>query len=258
MTHNKSKIRQSFSAAAASYDAMARLQKQVAVDLLHQSEMPTSHQTVLDLGCGTGFLTEKLADHVAVENLFALDIALSMLHQSRQRPALTRCHHICADAEALPFVDNQFNWIYSSLALQWCSDLSAVFKGVQQCLKASGKLAFATFGPATLKELKTAWKHVDDAVHVNYFYPSDHIEMALQRTGFTSIHLNSRLYTLSYRDVWALMRELKGIGAQHVNGRQSQRLITRKHINQMIAAYPKQFNGDIIASYEIFFVQAQL
>jgi len=258
MTHNKSKIRQSFSAAAASYDAMARLQKQVAVDLLHQSEMPTSAQTVLDLGCGTGFLTEKLADHVAVENLFALDIALPMLHRARQRPALTRCHHICADAEALPFVDNQFDWIYSSLALQWCADLHSVFKGFQRCLKTSGKLAFSTFGPASLKELKTAWKQVDEAVHVNDFYPSGRIKMDLQRAGFTSIHLNSRLYTLSYRDVWALMRELKGIGAQHVNGRQSQRLITRKHIDQMIAAYPKQFNGDIIASYEIFFVQAEL
>jgi len=254
---DKSKIRQSFSAAAESYDAMARLQKQVAVDLLHQAEMPIPTHTVLDVGCGTGFLTEKLVDHVAVDKLFALDMALPMLQRTRQRPALASCHCICGDAERLPFADNSFDRIYSSLALQWCSDLSAVFKGMEQCLKTSGKLAFSTFGPATLKELKLAWTQVDDAVHVNDFYPSDQIEMDLQCAGFTSIHVNSGIYTLSYRDVWALMRELKETGAHHVKGRQSQRLITRTHINQMIAAYPEQANGDIIASYEIFFVQAE-
>jgi len=254
--HNKRKIRQSFSKAADSYDRMARLQKQVALDLLHDCGLPEPNQQVLDVGCGTGFLTEKLVCSHAVNQLVALDIALPMLQKTRMRPLLHCCHRVCADAENLPFGEAVFDSIYSSLALQWCPSLTETLTGFRRILKPAGKLFFSTFGPQSLQELRMAWQAVDDKPHVNEFVSQDALRLALQHAGFRQIDVKRRIYEVKYPDVWALMRELKAIGAQHVNRTATSTLVTRKQMEQMIAAYLKLEAGGIIATNEIFFVQA--
>ncbi len=255
---NKQKIRQSFSQAAESYDQMARLQKQVALALLNWCGLPDADQTVLDVGCGTGFLTEKIADNVAVGQLVAVDIALPMLYKTFKRCGLNDCYRVCADAENLPFSDASFDAVYSSLALQWCQSLSNALKGFKQILKPGGALFFSTFGPGSLIELKTAWSRVDNKPHVNEFDSVDEIRLALQAAGFKQIEIIRRLYPMHYADVWALMRELKAIGARHVAREPRQPLVTRRQMEQMIQAYPKQKNGSIVASNEILFVRAYL
>ncbi len=254
----KRKIRQSFSAAADSYDQMARLQQQVAQDLLRCYGLPAQNQSVLDVGCGTGFLTEKLAGVQSLNQLVALDIALPMLQKTCARPALRGCYRVCADAENLPFNASAFDAIYSSLALQWCQSLTNALKSFRRTLKPGGKLFFSTFGPQSLQELKTAWQSVDDQPHVNEFLSIDEVRQALKWAGFGQIDLRRRLYAMDYPDVWALMRELKAIGAHHVNSAPGQLLVTRKSMEKMIEAYPKQPSGGIQASYDIIFVQAGL
>jgi malonyl-CoA O-methyltransferase len=255
---NKQKIRQSFSKAAHSYDQMARLQKQVARDLLDWSGLPQTGQTVLELGCGTGFLTEYLAAELLGGQLVALDIALPMLHKTRARPGLSRCSGICADAENLPFSEAVFDAIYSSLALQWCQSLTETFKGFSHSLKPGGKLVFSTFGPQSLQELKMAWAAVDDNRHVNSFMSVDSIRQALQSAGFKQVKSRQHLYEMAYPDVWALMRELKAIGAHHVDREPGQLMVTPQQMGRMVNAYPKQKTGGIIASNDIIFVQAWL
>lgn len=251
---DKRKIRESFAAASISYDGYAALQRRVALTLLEKLPLDAPAGPLLDVGCGTGFMTQQLHQRFEGENLLAMDIAMPMTQLARIKTPSAR--YFCADAEAMPLLENSVGMIVSNLALQWCQSLPDVFSDFHRVLRSNGQLAFATFGPETLQELKAAWAVVDDYSHVNSFYSLEQIESFLQAAGFGAIEIESRVYRNRYASVMALMQELKGIGAHNVTAGRNKSLTTRKQLQQMMAAYPKHDGGDIAASYEIIYVKA--
>ncbi|WKJ88840.1 malonyl-ACP O-methyltransferase BioC [Methylomonas montana] len=255
---DKTKIRRSFAAAAVSYDSLAALQRQVGMALLEKFPLQPAAGPVLDMGCGTGFLTRQLGAANVNQTLLALDIALPMLQAARRNNRNVPADYLCADAEKLPFAADTVRQIYSNLALQWCQDLAAVFADARRILMSGGQLAFSTFGPATLRELKAAWATVDGFVHVNDFYSSEQIQDFLHTAGLTTVDVESVLYQSRYPSVLALMHELKGIGAHNVSQARNRRPTTRGQLQQMIRHYEVSMVGqEITASYEIIFVRAR-
>ena len=255
---DKTKVRHSFAAAAQSYDAAALLQRQVGELLLHTFPLQPQPGIILDLGCGTGFLTRQLAaGAINGQDLLAVDIALPMLAAARQKNAAIAPAYVCADAEQLPFAAASLQQIYTNLALQWCQNLSVVFADSRRALQPGGQLAFSTFGPATLQELKTAWRAVDSYTHVNELDSSQQIEHFLTVAGFRDMVSHTRIYQSAYPSVMALMRELKDLGAHNVNSSRNRQVTSRRQLQEMIKHYESwQVGQQIIASYEIIFVRA--
>ncbi|GAW85967.1 malonyl-CoA O-methyltransferase [Bathymodiolus platifrons methanotrophic gill symbiont] len=254
---DKRQIRQSFANAAQSYDAMATLQRKVGHELIAKLAMP--HEAmVVDVGCGTGFFTQQLRDRALLENILALDVAMPMLLKARQRLDDISIPLVCADAEQLPFASHSIDGLVSNLALQWCQGLGEMFADVFRVLRANGSFVFSTFGESALCELKAAWAAVDDYPHVNDFCNLSLIKQHLQAAGFVDVQLESRVYQIKYNDVIELMRELKGIGAHNVSQARNKTLTTKGQLQVLVAAYPKDDDGKITASYEIIYVQAKV
>jgi len=258
LSFDKAKLRQSFSAASATYDGVAELQRTVGKSLL--SAVDTAHLSgiVLDIGCGTGFLTGGLLALSPGISVIALDIALSMLHATQHKlSGGDNVRYVCADAEALPLAAHSIGHVFSNLALQWCSRPDAVFNDIRRVLKPGGQLVFSTFGPQTLQELKTAWAGVDDYSHVNEFYDRQDIGLFLQQAGFNDININSKTYLPNYESVPALMRELKGIGAHNVLAGRNRCMTGKTAMQGMITAYQAACEGQVItATFEVITVTA--
>ncbi len=256
MKKDKLKVRHAFAQAAPHYDDFAHLQRTVANRLLEKSSLNTLKGNVLDIGCGTGYLTAQLQRMGGYQQLIALDIALPMLQIAQQR-LQAPVHYLCGDAEAIPFQAEALDAVFSSLALQWCNHLSATLGDLRRVLKPGGTLAFATFGAQTLVELKQAWASVDQYRHINDFYTPRQLQALLPEDAWQAVRVEQQLYRPEYSSVALLLQELKGLGAQSVTSGRKPQLTSKKQMQQMVEAYPKiNAAGRIVASFEVIWVIA--
>lgn len=249
------KIKNAFAKAALSYDDNASLQRQVAVDLLRRFDITADCGRLLDLGCGTGFVAQQLCGKSYGGRVLALDIAENMLQAAKAKLQHLPVNYLCANASKLPIATASVDKIVSNLALQWCCDLPAAIADCRRVLVPDGGLFFATFGAQTLVELKQAWAAVDDEMHVNEFYQSDTIGGFLHLAKLQNIQIASKIYTVTYPSVLALMHTLKGIGANQLFAN-NRRNTNKSQLQKMIATYQKLGNGIITATYEVIFVAA--
>jgi malonyl-CoA O-methyltransferase len=248
-------VARAFERASGSYDAAADLQARVRGDLVERlTELKVQPATVLDLGAGTGHSTRALKRKFPKALVIAADIAPGMLAQARQQSRwLRRFERVRADAYSLPFRDASLDVVFSSLMLQWCDDLDAVFGEIARVLKPGGLLLFSTFGPGTLAELREAWAAADTANnHVNHFFDPHALGSALMHAGLAEPVLDVDRIVMEYDDAVSLMRALKAIGAHNVTSGRPRGLTGRRRLDAMTRAYEMlRRNGKLPATYEV-------
>jgi malonyl-CoA O-methyltransferase len=254
-------VRDSFSRAAATYDAAAVLQANVRNELLDRLQLvKLQPAAVIDLGAGTGHAALALKRRYRSSRVVAADLAEGMLREAgRRRSWLQRFDRVGADAAALPFRDGTVDLIFSSLMLQWCPDPDAVLRECRRVLKPGGLLTFSTLGPDTLIELRRAWALADPGhPHVNTFLDMHDLGDALVRAGLAEPVMDVERYTLTYDDVRGLMRDLKAIGAHNTATGRPKGLTGKRTLGRMIEAYEsfRRADGKLPATYEVVFGQA--
>ena len=261
---DQARVRRAFDRAADSYEQFAVLQNEVCKRLLEKLEIvKINPQFILDAGAGTGAAMPTLFKRYKKAQLVALDLSENMLSKSRQHGNLFRSPHlVCADIEKLPFADNVFDLVYSSLSMQWCNDLNAALLEAKRVLKPGGLFVFSTFGPDTLKELRSSWASVDNADHVNQFIDMHDIGDALLFDGFAEPVMEAEVLTLTYNSVDEIMRDLKAIGANvtasNARAQHSRTGLGGKAVLQNMRQGYEQFRHDglLPASYEIIYGHA--
>jgi len=249
-------VRRAFDRASASYESAAVLQARVRTELLDRLGLvKLAPACVLDLGAGTARGTRELKRRYPGALVVALDIALGMLREARRNSrAFRRFERLCGDAFALPLKAASVDLVFSNLMLQWCDDLDGVIAELRRVLKPGGFLAFSTFGPDTLRELRTAWSRVDAALHVHDFIDMHDVGDALVRGGFAEPVLDVERIELTYPDVLTLTRDLKAIGAHNATTERA-RGLTGKGKWQALTREYESFRraGRLPASYEVVY-----
>ena len=263
----------SFGASASTYDEHAFLQREIADRLFERMQyIKLEPSRVLDIGCGTGYATQKLRERYPVATLLALDIAPDMLFAARNKAAHSKaarqsmikrlfgkqhdCEYLCGDAESLPLAGASIDLAVSNLALQW-TDPECVAKEAARVLTPQGLFMFTTFGPDTLKELRAAFKAIDDAPHVNSFVDMHDIGDILVHAGFSDPVMDQEIVTLTYSELKPLLRELKGIGAHNVLPGRAAGLMGKHRWQRMVEAYEQfRVDGRLPATYEVIYGHA--
>lgn len=282
--HNYSRqhIQTHFDHAAPSYDEAAILQKTVAERIDERLDLTTVEaKVIVDLGAGTGLLTEKVMQRYPQAKVFAVDLSYKMLEVAKSRlqtprftglgntvnQLLAQCKltkklftkniaiPINADAFQLPFADGSVDMLVSNMMLQWCDDLDAVFSEIRRVLKPEGLIMFTSLGPDTLKELRQAWQTVDmEQEHVNTFIDMHDMGDALVRAGFGQPVMDVETFTLTYEKPIGVLKDLKAIGATNANQQRQTGLMGKQRFAAMLNAYEELRTPDdqkIPATYEV-------
>ncbi len=246
-----SEVRSAFNKASSEYNTHAFLQKEIALRLDSKLEVISGNtEVILDLGAGTGLLSQNLLKRFKNSQLICLDFAQESL---KNNPVP---HKLCADANHLPLADNSIDIVTSNLMIQWCPDTKQLFSECHRVLKNNGLLLFSTFGPDTLKELKKSWSVVDDTPHVNTFTDMHDIGDQLLQNSFQSPVMEMETLTLTYQTVTDLLKDLKAIGAQTVSTR-SKSLTGKNKFQSMIQMYESyRTDGKLPATYEVVYGHA--
>ena len=141
-------------------------------------------EAILDLGCGDGALTERIAAAGAV--MTGLDASPGMVAAARARGL----HVLEASAGAMSF-ESEFDAVFSNAALHWMPDAEAVIAGVHRALRPGGRFVAEMGGHGNIAAIRTALQAVlarfgiDAELAAASLYPSPaHYRRLLESAGF--------------------------------------------------------------------------
>ena len=250
------RILKSFNQAAGTYEEHGTLQREVSETLVLSFLPPGTPppERLLDIGSGTGFTTRNAKRRWKECSVFSLDISPLMARETRRKgkgPCLV------ADGRLLPFKEEEFDMILSSLVFHWVN-CEEMLRECRRVLKPKGILAFSAALPGTLKELRHAYDRASldcagkPAEFREFISVNTLKEMTLAAGFFNPVFFKKRIVK-RYENTRGLLKSLRNTGVA-LAGRPSNPP-RRDVLEGMIQRYPKIENSEAVeATYEIGYI----
>ncbi|MGD0913985.1 MAG: methyltransferase domain-containing protein [Terracidiphilus sp.] len=157
---------------------------QLAGDVLRWL-LPRKGERILDLGCGDGQLTARIAAKGAV--MSGVDASAEMVAAARSRGVGS----VIAQAEKLPFGDGEFDAVFSNAALHWVRGQDEMMAEVHRVLRKRGRFVAEMGGHGNIAAIRIALIAVLERNgfagredNVNYYPSRDAYKRRLEKHGF--------------------------------------------------------------------------
>ncbi|MED2765143.1 malonyl-ACP O-methyltransferase BioC [Bacillus thuringiensis] len=259
---NKTLLQKRFNGAAVSYDRYANVQKKMAhslLSILKERYSETASIRILELGCGTGYVTEQLSKLFPKAHITAVDFAESMIAIAQTRQNVKNVTFHCEDIERLR-LEESYDVIISNATFQWLNNLQQVLRNLFQHLSIDGILLFSTFGHETFQELHASFQRAKEERNIKNetsigqrFYSKDQLlHICKIETG--DVHVSETCYIESFTEVKEFLHSIRKVGA--TNSNEGSYCQSPSLFRAMLRIYERDFTGNegIMATYHALFI----
>jgi malonyl-CoA O-methyltransferase len=275
--NNKTRIAQQFSRAANTYNSAADVQLDIAFDAM--AYVPSHSNNALDIGCGTGRISQQLA--ARCDNLIAMDLAFGMLayakqtaaeppnaeHRPTKQSSVANDPSICwlqGDADCLPMADNSVDMVFSSMVLQWSESQQKVMSEITRVMAPGSHAILAIMCDGSFNQLNDSWNSIDSQRHVNDFASAQSWYDAAKSKGL-HVSMQEKQYITWHQSIKHLLSSIKSIGANVLLAKQDSTLpaktasknVFNRHTLQHLETYYQQKyaeNMQLPLTYQVCFL----
>lgn len=183
-------VGEGFDRAADEYDEMLLHNRQGAARLV-AALPPGRYEEILDVGCGTGFVSEEMVARFGTARVTGVDPSAGMLERFREKLAglSVEATLMRAGVHEMPVPEGAFDAVVSGMAFHWFPDKPAAVAAMARCLRPGGVLGILGAGTGTDEEFRQilegieptvprAWIDVFPLIHRSAGQLADYMEQA--------------------------------------------------------------------------------
>ena len=138
---------------AETYDAVSDPQFEWGMEVLGRLVL-NGDESVIDAGCGSGKVTERLLEHLPRGELLAVDGSEAMIEKARERLG-DRVGYLVADLAELE-VERPVDLVFSTATFHWIVDHDRLFSRLHAALRPGGRLVAQCGGEGNVADYATA------------------------------------------------------------------------------------------------------
>lgn len=154
-------------------------------------------EIVLDVGCGSGYLSLPIAARLTSGKVLGLDLSDDMLEAMKKRAAKAGLDHriemIKAPADASGLGDASVDWVVCNNVLHELPDCEAASKEWARVLKPGGRVALSDFRATRPFKFFMSLRHGEDA---HGPFSTEGLEALLGQTGLEEVKATPYRHTL--------------------------------------------------------------
>lgn len=260
MINHKNLIAAAFNKVANNYETVAQMQIEIGERLFERLFLlKIKPKFILDLGCGTGYFTKKLKNLYPSAYVVSLDMADDMLKQVKLKQSFfKKFGMVNADMHKLPFMDGQFDLVFSNQVVHWSNNFAALMAEIYRVMAKDGCLMFSTLGPDTFQELRQAFSYLDNFSHVNEFMDMHDLGDILYATNYADPVIDMEMLTAHYESLPKMLASLKKQGVINISSNRKSTLSGKNTFKKLELAMTRFITENTMypLTYEVVFGHA--
>ena len=144
-------------------------------------------ERVLDAGCGTGRVTERLRDRLPHGEVVALDGSSAMIERARDRLGSHRITFVVADLQRPLPIDPPVDAVLSTATFHWVLDHDALFANLASVMRPGAQLAAQCGGQGNIASVAAALREMGEEAGRKHFAGADETRRRLEAAGFVEV-----------------------------------------------------------------------
>jgi len=225
-----------FNRAVPHYEQLAHIQREVADELAERLVVEAAEVSVLEVGCGSGFLTQHLSRHFDAAT--SIDLSSGMVEACREK--FPRVAFYASDV--MDFApEAPFELVTSSSSLHWVSPFAQVPQKLRGLLLPEGRVAISLMIDGTLDALHRIRAEVaPDKLPSAHLPTSDEVVSCFEEAGFRITYSAVQCFWAKHPNATQFLKELSLAGLTGPPLGQARQLLSPSELKQLIKRYDQE------------------